>query len=118
MDFNDGSGDIDMAGDSDDLEEQRSIMSDHDAGQEAGGGFFDWSDEEDWEFHHDDELTEQPLSLDEIREALEDAIGPGKDLEIWNLRKMKAIQLFYYLTVCLRRQFYHYCTGSHKRTSF
>ena len=110
MDFNDGSGDIDMAGDSDDLEEQRSIMSDHDAGQEAGSGFFDWSNEEDWEFHHDDELTEQPLSLDEIREALKDTISPGKDLEIWNLRKMKAIQLFYYLTVCLRRQFYHYCT--------
>jgi hypothetical protein len=114
MDISDGHGsDIDIAGDSDDLEEQRSMTSDHDAGQEAGDGFFDWSDEEDWEFHHEDEFAEQSLSLDEIEEALEDMIGPGKDLEIWNLRKMKIIQSFNYLMVYLHRQLYNYQTGSH-----
>jgi hypothetical protein len=113
MDISDGHGDIDMAGDSDDLEEQRSIqMSDHDPGQEAGNGFFDWSDEEDWEFHQEDEFLEQSLSLDEVEEALEDVIGPGKDLEIWNLRKMKIIQIFNFLIVCLCRQLHNYRTGS------
>jgi hypothetical protein len=114
MNISDGHGDIDKAGDSDDLEEQRSIrMSDHDPGQEIGDGFIDWSDEEDWEFYHEDEFSEQSLSLDEIEEALEDMIGLGKDLEIWNLRKMKINQKFNFLMVCLCRQLHNYQTGSH-----
>ena len=79
----DDSGDIEMTALSDDSVER------DDTGQEAGDGFFDWSDEENWEFHHDNEFNEPLLSLNEIQEALEDAIGPRKDLEMWNLRKSK-----------------------------
>jgi hypothetical protein len=83
----DNGGDIAMAELSDDSAERYSMKNDDDAGQECGDGFFDWRDEDDWEFYDDDEVNKSLLSLDEIQEALEDAIGPGKDLEMWNLRK-------------------------------
>jgi hypothetical protein len=60
---------------------------DFDTGQEAGDGFFDRSDEEPFESDSEDDLFEPLLSLDEIREAIEDEIGPCMDLKMWSLRE-------------------------------
>ena len=56
-----------------------------DAGQEAGDGFFDESDLESSE-DDSNEFDEPLLSLEEMREAIQDEIGPGIDLEMWELR--------------------------------
>jgi hypothetical protein len=56
-----------------------------DNGQESGDGFFDGGDEEQFKFDSDSELNESFQSLDEMREAIEDEIGPGMDLEMWKL---------------------------------
>ena len=64
--------DIDSSGESDnDADEYQ------DAGQEARDGFFDLIDDEDWEYGSDsDEFDDPFLSLEEIEEALKNAIGP------------------------------------------
>jgi hypothetical protein len=64
-----------------------------DNGQESGDGFYDQDDEEPLEFDLEDELDDpfQFLSLDEMREALEDELGPGMDQEMWELRELNAI---------------------------
>jgi hypothetical protein len=81
--------DINVAGLPYDFAETQSVENEHtDAGQEAGDGFFDGSDDEDWEFDPNDDLAGPSLLLDEIQEALEDEIGPGMDLEMWNLREL------------------------------
>ena len=81
--------DIDSSGESDDDAKRESLTSEYqDVGQEARDGFFDLTDDEDWEYDADSGKFDDPfLSLEEIEEALEDAIGPESDLEMWNLRK-------------------------------
>src|SRR6266436_2026207 len=65
-----------------------------DNGQESGDGFFDGGDEERFKFDSDSELNESFQSLDEMREAIEDEMGPGMDLEMWKLREPALPQSF------------------------
>jgi hypothetical protein len=64
-------------------------VDDFDAGQEAGDGFFDGSIEELVDLYSEDVEydTEGLLSLDEIQEQIEDELGPGRNLEMWQLRE-------------------------------
>jgi hypothetical protein len=64
-----------------------------DNGQESGDGFFDQDGDETLEFDLEDELDDQfeILSLDEMREAIKDELGPGMDREMWELRELNAI---------------------------
>lgn len=78
--------DIGMADIADGFGEASSTNSeDNDAGQEAGDGFYDGSDEELPGSDSEDEWNEPLLSLDEMREVIEDELGPGMDLEMWKL---------------------------------
>ena len=51
-------------------------------------------DEEDWEFNPTHEIGGPLLSLDEMREAMEDEIGPEMDLEMWNICELQITCLF------------------------
>lgn len=64
--------------------EDSSEEDDH--GQEGGDGFYEGDDAEgEWEFGGELEAEEQHLSLAEISEAIEDAMGPEMDVEMYNL---------------------------------
>jgi hypothetical protein len=87
--------------DSVDIEEMYGAENDHfEIGQEAGDGFYDGSDGEDWEFDPTDEIGGPLLSQDEMQEALEDEMGPEMDLQMWNLRELYAAYFFSQLTMC------------------
>jgi hypothetical protein len=102
----------------DDMDPRGEDIDVADAGQEAGDGFFDGSDSESSEYDSDEESDELLLSLEEMREAIEDEIGPGMDLEMWELRVSSCSQLsvLFLLKLPLRQLTYHR-PGSHQHTS-
>ena len=61
-------------------------IEDYDAGQEAGDGFWEESDEGGLDLPYFDDL-DKLLSLEEMEEELEDLIGPAHDIEMWKLCK-------------------------------
>jgi hypothetical protein len=86
VEYQDGE-DIEMAGHTDgNGQASDGDGEDLDTGQEAGDGFFDENDRNNWEFHPEGNFDDF-LTLQEIEEELEDLIGPANDLEMWNLRK-------------------------------
>jgi hypothetical protein len=80
--------DICMADVSQEFNDENGVgVDDFDTGQEAGDGFFDGSVEEPFDSGSEDiEDTENLLSLDEIQEQIEDELGAGMNLEMWQLR--------------------------------
>ena len=74
--------DIEMAGHTDgNGQASDGDGEDLDTGQEAGDGFFDQNDRNNWEYHPEGNL-DGFLTLQEIDEELEDLIGPANDLEM------------------------------------
>lgn len=122
MDMEPNSADDDHAGSpmNEDAEDSKEDLSDEDDhGQEGGDGFYevDIADEQ-WNFAQMEE-DEQHLSLAEIAEAIEDTLGPGMDLEMYNLSNNSPFNFndncFAYYD---RRKCHHDRAGSHQCSRF
>lgn len=122
MDMEPNSADDDHAGSpmNEDAEDSEENLSDEDNhGQEGGDGFYevDIADEQ-WNFAQVQE-DEQHLSLAEIAEAIEDTLGPGMDLEMYNLSNNSPFNFndncFAYYD---RRKCHHDRAGSHQCSRF